>query len=209
MVHLDTLKVSNFLLKYLTLSGRKMTFNTLRRALALSGAVLATTLGAVFILPGVAQAAPLCTTNAIVSYTNTSAPRVTTVETTWAGDDYAKLRARKTSVGTNEKFQLCWYSSEGYYTLKALANSRYITAETGYSGSWNGVLRASSTTVGTKQQFRITGGAGGSVNFSKIESVANGRYVSCEATWSGDIQGILRARNLSAGTYERFQFPSA
>ena len=186
-----------------------MIIKTLRRAVALTGAVLATTLGGVFLLPGTAQAAPLCSTHAIVSYASTTAPRVVTVETTWAGADYAKLRARMTSVGTNEKFQLCWYTTEGYYTLKALANSRYVTAETGYSGDWNGVLRASSTTVGTKQKFRITGGSGGTSEYSKMESVANGRYVSCEATWGGDIKGILRARNISAGTYERFQFPSA
>lgn len=132
-----------------------------------------------------------------------------TVETTWRGAAFGKLRARKTTVGTNEKFQLCWYTSEGYYTLKALANGRNVTAETGYSGDWNGVLRASVTTVGTNQKFRITAGSGGSSEYSKIESVANGRYVSCEATWSGDIKGILRAQNVSAGTYERFQFPSA
>jgi hypothetical protein len=182
---------------------------SLRRVAALSGVALTATVGGVFIQPGLAHAAPLCTTHAIVSYASTSAPRVVTVETTWAGADYAKLRARKTSVGTNEKFQLCWYTSDGYYTLKSLANSRFVTAETGYGGDWKGVLRASSTTVGTKQKFRITGTVGGSANFSKMESVANGRYVSCEATWGGDIKGILRARNVSGGTYERFQFPGA
>jgi hypothetical protein len=180
----------------------------IRRAI-LAGASLTAVLGGVVALPTAATAAPLCSNKAIVSYVNTASPRVVTVETTWAGSDYAKLRARKTSVGTNEKFQLCWYTAAGYYTVKALANNRYVTAETGYSGDWKGVLRASSTTVGIKQQFRITAGAGGSSEFSKMESVANGRYVSCEMTWVGDIKGILRARNTVAGAYERFRFPSA
>ncbi len=175
-------------------------------ALALS-AITGTT--ATLIAQAPAHAAPSCSDKSIVSYASTSSPKVVTVETTWGGNDYAKLRARKTSVGTNEKFRFCWYTTEGYYTIQSKANNKYVTAETGFSGDWRGVLRATSSSVGDRQRFRITAGAGGSSEFSKIESVDNGKFVSAEMTWAGDIKGILRARNSSAGTYERFQMASA
>ncbi|WP_412743296.1 fascin domain-containing protein [Krasilnikovia sp. MM14-A1004] len=170
--------------------------------MALSGA-------AVVLTQAPAQAAPLCSDHALVSYADTHHPLVVTVETTWAGNDYAKLRARKTSVGTNEKFRYCWYTDQGYYTIQAKANNRYVTAENGFSGDWKGVLRATATSVGDRQKFRITAGAGGSSEYSKLQNVESGKFVSAEMTWSGDIKGILRARANSAGAYERFQSPSA
>lgn len=179
-----------------------------RRTIAFTLSVVAGVFGTV-VASGPAHAAPVCSDKSIVSYASTSSPKVVTVETTWAGNDYAKLRARKTSVGTNEKFRFCWYTTEGYYTIQSRANSKYVTAENSFAGDWKGVLRASASSVGNRQKFRITAGAGGSSEFSKLENVDNGRFVSAEMTWAGDIKGILRARNVSAGTYERFQMASA
>jgi hypothetical protein len=42
--------------------------------------------------------------------------------------------------------------------------------------------------------------------WTTIQSVANGRYVSAEQGWSGDRQGLLRARAADVGAWEMFGF---
>ena len=157
-----------------------------------------------------AAAAPdECTDRHIASYEDVGNPLLVTVETTWTGSDYAKLRARTTSSGINETFEACWYISEGYYTFKSKANGKFVTAENSFAGDWEGVLRATATSVGDRERFRVTAGGGGTVHFSKLENVDNGRFVTAETTWAGDIKGILRARAVSPSSQTRFGLPRA
>jgi hypothetical protein len=140
-----------------------------------------------------AQAAS-CYDGAIYSEAN---HRYVSAELGYTGADYGMLRARASSVGPWERFEIC-YSSVAltHFSFRSLANGRWVSAELGYTGSRYAMLRARATSIGPWEKFFA----------NEIQSEANGRWTSAELGYTGATYGMLRARAGSIGPWENWTF---
>ncbi|WP_225100094.1 endonuclease/exonuclease/phosphatase family protein [Streptomyces sp. CoH27] len=125
-----------------------------------------------------------------------------------SGDQYGKLRARSTSVGSWETFSLHTdhIDGAGYgttITLRNEENGLYVTSEVSTSGVQSGMLRAWGTNTGSWERFYVIPQGSGQY---ALKSAANGLYVSAQFNYTGGDQGLLRARSSSIGSWERFTF---
>jgi hypothetical protein len=87
-------------------------------------------------------------------------------------------------------------------------SERYVAAELSRTGDGYGQLRARTpaNNVGPWEVFRLVCVHG--PNVYAIRSVANGRYVTAEISWTGNRNGLLRARATSIGPWEQFRIPN-
>jgi hypothetical protein len=159
-------------------------------ALGATGVVVATT-------PAHAESIYSCGETSFQSVVN---GRYVSAELGYTGGNYGMLRARATSIGPWEKFEVCGYTRDGYNidyeTIRSVANGRYVSAELGYTGGNYGMLRARATSIGPWEEF-FTG-------MVDIQSISNGLYVSAELGYTGGNYGMLRARATSVGPWEEF-----
>ncbi|MEV4620788.1 hypothetical protein AB0J74_19015 [Asanoa sp. NPDC049573] len=116
------------------------------------------------------------------------------------------LRARSSGVGAWEKFQQCIDSANNVFTLKSLANNRYVTTEMNYPGSFKYMLRARATTAGAWEKFTLYGTS--SPWMDTFKGYPN-LYVSTEMNFSGNYRYMLRARSASPGEWETYRFGPA
>lgn len=124
------------------------------------------------------------------------------------GDQYGKLRARSTSVGSWETFSLHtdYIDNVGYGTTITLRNEEdglYVSSEISTTGAQSGMLRARGTNTGSWERFYVIPQGN---NEYALKSAANGLYVSAEFNYTGGDTGLLRARSTSIGSWERFTF---
>jgi hypothetical protein len=90
-----------------------------------------------------------------------------------------------------------------------IGGERYVAAELSWTGDRYGQLRARTpaNNVGPWEVFRLVCVDGPDVY--AIKSVANGRFVSAEISWTGNRYGLLRARATTIGPWERFRIPNS
>jgi hypothetical protein len=110
------------------------------------------------------------------------------------------LRARSSSVGSWERFELCWNVNNNPFELaiRSLANGKWVSAELQYTGALYGMLRARATSIGPWETFN--GGSG-------LRNKANWKFVSAELQYTGIRYGMLRARADRYGPWEQFRNP--
>jgi hypothetical protein len=122
--------------------------------------------------------------------------RYVSAELGYTGSDYGMLRARATSIGPWERFEICYASASNFnFSLRSLANGRWVSAELGYTGSRYAMLRARAGSIGPWERFN----AG-----NELQSNANHRWVSTELGYTGSLYGMLRARAGSIGPWENW-----
>jgi len=176
----------------------------MRRALSvlLVSAVAAAT--AVFSVAP-AQAGTICSKIVIWSR---GAGRYVSAEVGYTGSNYGMLRARASTIGAWERFEICqnFGSVPGgaifWTSLKSLANNRYVSADWNQSGSLDGMLRAGwATSIGPWEQFQWDTG---NVGDAEILSLSSMYYVSAELSPTYPHFQMLRARATQLGSWERF-----
>jgi hypothetical protein len=116
------------------------------------------------------------------------------------GSELGMLRARSSSVGPWELYQLCGNAHTGALALFADANATWVSTELGYSGILYGMLRARGTSIGPWEEYS----GEGTVNLFYLYSNANFRWVSTEYGDSGNWWGMLRARSTEVGQWEEY-----
>ena len=116
--------------------------------------------------------------------------------------DWAVLRARASSVGAWELYQVCTY--ENAEEIWSDAAERWVSAEDGSSGNNYGMLRARSTGIGAWERYYFTDYYNGGVLPMSFKSLYNGRWVSDEEGFTGMWYGMLRARAESIGAWEKW-----
>jgi hypothetical protein len=128
-----------------------------------------------------------------------------TTEVDDAGGDNGMLRARAATPGPWEVYRVVCLGS-GEFAIRSVENNRYVSAELGYTGSRYAMLRARATSIGPYERFRLQSSLD-YTNYSDgyLWSVANGRYVSAEIGYAGNLDGMLRARSAPSGPWERYQ----
>jgi hypothetical protein len=109
------------------------------------------------------------------------------------GVDYARLRAVSDTLGAREQFEVCqWYPGSPAttcWTIRSLANNRYVSSDFTLTGDDNGILRAGSSTVGDQEKFTFPDRSG-----SGFKAVAMAYNVVTETAFTGGAQNQLRAR---------------
>jgi hypothetical protein len=123
-------------------------------------------------------------------------------ELSYGEPDWAVLRARASSVGAWEEYQVCTY--QGAEEIWSNAAERWVSAEDGSSGNDYGMLRARSTGIGAWERFYFTDYYNGGALPMAFESLYNGRWVSDEEGFTGIWYGMLRARSESIGPWEEW-----
>lgn len=124
------------------------------------------------------------------------------VELGYTGSRHAMLRARAYERGPWEEFEECWYiNTAGKYvfTLRSLANWKYVAVEYDYGGSLTRMLRARSNVADIWERFYIGVPQNWHMN---LQSVWIGYYVSVELAYGGNDYGMLRARATQFGPWE-------
>jgi hypothetical protein len=121
-------------------------------------------------------------------------------EVDYSGAEKGMLRARSTSVGPWELYQICWRDGGGGSTDAIWSDgaAKFVTAEIGPEAVVYGMLRARANSVGAWEEFTILGGP------KMLINAANGLWVSAEFGWSGNWYGMLRARAESIGEWEEY-----
>jgi len=125
----------------------------------------------------------------------------------YTGSNYAMLRARATTIGPWEKYDLCYDSTGGYWYIVSDANGLYVSAEFGYPGDTYAMLRARSTSVGPWEKFTLTCHVypfGPQTEYLTIQSQVNGNYVSTELSYTGSNYAMLRASAQSVTPTEEY-----
>jgi hypothetical protein len=121
----------------------------------------------------------------------------------WTG----MLRARSSTIGPWEKWNWCYDSSTGKWSIQSNANGLWTSTEIGYTNEHHAMLRARSSTIGSWEQYTVYCVFGH--GFFAFWANANGLYVSAELGYTGTDYGMLRARSASVGAWESFSsFPS-
>jgi hypothetical protein len=89
--------------------------------------------------------------------------------------------------------------------LKHFWLQKFVAAEISRGGDDKGLLRARTDPgqLGPWERFRLVCVQGPDVY--AIRSVANGKYVTAEISWTGSREGLLRARADAIGPWERFR----
>jgi hypothetical protein len=126
-------------------------------------------------------------------------------------DGRLRDRPYATGGGPWEQFEfVCLDWQNSIYAIRSLANNRYVSAELSLEGDDYGLLRARAAAIGPWEQFRfvpIHYNSDPGVNNPwqiAIQSTANGFYVSTEIGWTGDRDGLLRARATVIGEWEQY-----
>jgi len=117
-------------------------------------------------------------------------------EVGWTGPDKAMLRARATSVGPWELYQICGYSGEPR-AIWSNGAVKFVSTELGYTGEEYAMLRARNNYIGPWEEY-------GFIGTTFFFSQANGRWVSAEFGYGGNHYGMLRARALGVGAWEEY-----
>ncbi len=93
--------------------------------------------------------------------------RYVSAELGYTGGDYGMLRARATSLGPWEKFDIVRYGPNGnMYYIRSKANGRYVSVELGYTGIKYAMLRARATSIGSWEKILISCGYPASCGFN-------------------------------------------
>jgi hypothetical protein len=121
-------------------------------------------------------------------------------EVGWTGNAYAQLRARSTTQGAWEGWDLITLT-DGSVAFMSRQNGDYVSAEIGWTGNDYGKLRARASAIGPWEKFQIVWNSDGTYS---IKSLANNEFVSAEVAWSNNDYADLRARAGSIGAWERF-----
>lgn len=88
----------------------------------------------------------------LIAFQSTANSRYVSAELGYTGGNYAMLRARATSIGPWEKFDInCFVAT---CTIKSLANGLYVSAELDYTGGNYAMLRARASSPGPWETFR-------------------------------------------------------
>jgi hypothetical protein len=119
----------------------------------------------------------------------------------YTGANYAMLRARATTIGPWEKFDICDDTTAGYWYIASSDNLDYVSAELGYTGANYAMLRARATSVGPWEKFTVACDSAGQLVFI---SQANALAVSTELGYSGAEHAMLRARANTIGPWEQY-----
>ena len=192
------------------------------RACALAGSGLALAVG--LALPsGVASAAaarpagtpgtedcsfPVGHPEAIWAYGN---DRWVSAELGFNGFYYAMLRARATAIGSWERYTVAFAAGiPCTYTIKSLANGKYVAANFSLPGDVNGMLNASdgSSLGSASELFRFLYEPQGRFAIIGVGQLVGGKpvFVSAELGYVANGYGMLRARASVVGPWEQFAF---
>jgi hypothetical protein len=137
-----------------------------------------------------------------VAIKSVAANRYVSAELDYAGDGWAMLRARATTIGAWEAFDLCEAGNQS--RLWSEAAQRYVSMEFDYGGNGWAMLRARSATHDAWEHFSIES-VDGCADCKAIRSTFTGRLVSAELEYQGGDYGMLRARTTGApGAWEKF-----
>jgi len=130
----------------------------------------------------------------------------------YGGNLYGALRARSSSIGPWERFELCQRTevimgAPSYIsTLQSLANGKFVSADWNLSGSQRGILRAGwATTAQGWEFFQIDAGN----HPAKIFVTSGLVYASAEMGYPGDLYGVVRARAANVGLWEQYDVVAA
>ncbi|MBM7786017.1 endonuclease/exonuclease/phosphatase family protein [Tenggerimyces flavus] len=132
--------------------------------------------------------------------------RYVTTEISKVGADASMLRARGANAGAWERYTLhnANDSDGSTFSIKSLANGKFVTVEANYPGAYQGLLRARSDSVGAWERFRLEDGGDSDPTTVAIWSFGAARYVTTEVNAAGEDAGMLRARSTTVGGWERF-----
>jgi hypothetical protein len=119
------------------------------------------------------------------------------------GGCFGSETTSRAAVATRVDDITTWIGTQvARWSLKSLANGKYVSAAINVTGEDAAMLRASSDSKHTWEQFTLhTRDAGASVSF---RSAANGLFVAPEIARTGNQEGMLRARSETAFGWERF-----
>jgi hypothetical protein len=111
-------------------------------------------------------------------------------------------------VNAGEAYAPTWCPASMISSNVRIGSERYVAAELSRTGDGYGQLRARTPadSVGPWEVFRLV--CVRAPDVYAIKSVANGRYVSAEISWTGNRYGLLRARATSIGPWEQFRIPN-
>jgi len=125
--------------------------------------------------------------------------RYVSAELGYTGGNYGMLRARATTVGSWERFVVCFGSASNPndVTIRSTANNLYVAAELDYYGYLYGMLRARASSAGSWETFRASTGG--------LLTTANYKFVSVELNYANTTWAMLRSRSDTAGPWEQFE----
>ena len=128
--------------------------------------------------------------------------RYVTTEIHYGGDDYAMVRAARTSVGSDwERFRLIG-DCASRCLIQSLNNRKLVLAQLNYQGyAWGELRGVSENAGGSWEGFQISGDCN---HGCAIRALGNGRFVSAELGFTGHGYGMLRARAETVSGWERF-----
>jgi len=120
-------------------------------------------------------------------------------ELNYTGAGEGELRARSSSVGSWERFELCFGigGALAAVAIRSLANGKWVSAELQYTGALYGMLRARADRIGPWETFAAINGG--------LRNQDNWKFVSAELQYTGIRYGMLRARANSRGPWEEFR----
>ncbi|GAA1634348.1 fascin domain-containing protein [Actinoplanes couchii] len=136
-----------------------------------------------------------------LSIRSTASGRYVSAEIGWAGPLNGALRARALTVGKWERFTVCRDPDTGITNIKAQANDDYVSAELDYAGARYGMLRAQANKVEGWERYYSNSAPGGQFSFYARDTR---RWIAAETTFTGNLNGVLRARATSVSAEETF-----
>lgn len=77
----------------------------------------------------------------------------TSAELGYSDGDNGMLRARASTVGPWERYQIICLNNSGNFAIRSKANGRYVSTEFGYTGERYEMLRARATVVGGWENY--------------------------------------------------------
>lgn len=134
----------------------------------------------------------------------------------YSGDRYGMLRARASTIGPWEKFQLCQYigtvgpGNALYWTssLRSLANNKFVSVEYDYTGGWYGMLRARADSWGSWEILMIDDwNSPAHIGTASQIQIASAELDQQPAEWNAMLR--MRPCCTKAGTWEGFYFVGA
>ncbi|SDS12985.1 fascin domain-containing protein [Actinoplanes derwentensis] len=136
-----------------------------------------------------------------LSIRSTANGRYVSAEIGWSGALHGTLRARAVTAGKWEKFIVCRDPGTGITNIKAQANDDFVSAELDYAGARYGLLRAQADKVEGWERYYSNSAPGGQFSFY---ARSTRRWIAAEVTFTGTLNGVLRARSTSVSAEETF-----
>ncbi|MEV6981092.1 hypothetical protein AB0M95_07505 [Sphaerisporangium sp. NPDC051017] len=130
------------------------------------------------------------------------------MEWNYPGDRQYELRARSSWVGPWELFTVCRDPFSKLTTIKSQSNNKYVSVEMGYQGTIYAMLRARTSEDSLIDSWELfyTEFEPREGYCGQIRAKSNGLFVAVEEGYTGESQGMLRARTPRSqiGTWETF-----